>query len=140
MLRDLVRAGHELGNHAMYDEPSWRLSDAVLKAQIQGVEGMIRDAYAAAAGPTTASTRSEDESAASREGDGVQGSRCLGPEPDAKLNSSPGPGPRSGPAHYYFRPGSGFFSSRMQRLVKELGYRLVLGSVYPHDRRSRTGG
>ncbi|KAI5866442.1 cystathionine beta-lyase [Durotheca rogersii] len=33
----------------------------------------------------------------------------------------------------YFRPGSGFFSDRMRRLVDRLGYRLVLGSVYPHD-------
>ncbi|KAI1780129.1 polysaccharide deacetylase [Hypoxylon cercidicola] len=33
----------------------------------------------------------------------------------------------------YFRPGSGFFSDRMRRLVDKLGYRLVLGSVYPHD-------
>lgn len=33
----------------------------------------------------------------------------------------------------YFRPGSGFFSDRMRRLVDKLGYRMVLGSVYPHD-------
>ncbi|KAI1382333.1 polysaccharide deacetylase [Hypoxylon crocopeplum] len=33
----------------------------------------------------------------------------------------------------YFRPGSGFFSDRMRKLVDKLGYRLVLGSVYPHD-------
>ncbi|KAI1435255.1 polysaccharide deacetylase [Xylaria sp. CBS 124048] len=33
----------------------------------------------------------------------------------------------------YFRPGSGLFSDRMRRLVDKLGYRLVLGSVYPHD-------
>ncbi|KAI0483069.1 polysaccharide deacetylase [Xylariaceae sp. FL0804] len=33
----------------------------------------------------------------------------------------------------YFRPGSGFFSDRMRRLVDKLGYRLVLGSIYPHD-------
>ena len=33
----------------------------------------------------------------------------------------------------YFRPGSGFFNKRMRRLVDFLGYRLVLGSVYPHD-------
>lgn len=33
----------------------------------------------------------------------------------------------------YFRPGSGFFSDRMRKLVAKLGYRLVLGSVYPHD-------
>ncbi|KAL2756928.1 carbohydrate esterase family 4 protein [Sodiomyces alcalophilus JCM 7366] len=33
----------------------------------------------------------------------------------------------------YFRPGSGFFSDRMRVLVDKLGYRLVLGSIYPHD-------
>ena len=34
---------------------------------------------------------------------------------------------------HYFRPGSGFFSARMRKLLTELDYRLVLGSVYPHD-------
>ncbi|ORY66029.1 uncharacterized protein BCR38DRAFT_456685 [Pseudomassariella vexata] len=33
----------------------------------------------------------------------------------------------------YFRPGSGFFSDRMRRLIDKLGYRMVLGSIYPHD-------
>ncbi|KAH6648506.1 nodulation protein nodB [Truncatella angustata] len=33
----------------------------------------------------------------------------------------------------YFRPGSGFFSDRMRKLVNKLGYRIVLGSIYPHD-------
>ncbi|KAM0329995.1 hypothetical protein ACHAQA_004164 [Verticillium albo-atrum] len=33
----------------------------------------------------------------------------------------------------YFRPGSGFFSDRMRVLIDKLGYRLVLGSIYPHD-------
>ncbi|KAJ5948373.1 hypothetical protein N7466_001388 [Penicillium verhagenii] len=38
-----------------------------------------------------------------------------------------------GPEGWYFRPGSGFFSSRMRRLVGALGYRLILGDTYPHD-------
>ncbi|CAK7225638.1 hypothetical protein SBRCBS47491_005958 [Sporothrix bragantina] len=33
----------------------------------------------------------------------------------------------------FYRPGSGFFSDRMRTLVTHLGYRLVLGGVYPHD-------
>ncbi|KAL8921659.1 MAG: hypothetical protein Q9208_005588 [Pyrenodesmia sp. 3 TL-2023] len=33
----------------------------------------------------------------------------------------------------YFRPGSGFFNGRMRKVVHGLGYRLVLGSIYPHD-------
>jgi peptidoglycan/xylan/chitin deacetylase (PgdA/CDA1 family) len=33
----------------------------------------------------------------------------------------------------YFRPGSGFFSTRLRAQIRELGYQLVLGSIYPHD-------
>lgn len=33
----------------------------------------------------------------------------------------------------YFRPGSGFFSSRMRARLDMLKYRLVLGNIYPHD-------
>lgn len=37
------------------------------------------------------------------------------------------------PPPKYFRPGSGFFSGRMRETLGRLGYRLVLGSIYPHD-------
>lgn len=37
------------------------------------------------------------------------------------------------PPPKYFRPGSGFFSERMRRVLDSLNYRLVLGSIYPHD-------
>ena len=87
-LRDLVRGGHELGNHAMQDEPSRSLSDATLVEQIEAVQAQLHAAYAA-----------------------------VGAEPPPK----------------YFRPGSGFFSDRMRRVVAKLGYRLVLGGIYPHD-------
>jgi peptidoglycan/xylan/chitin deacetylase (PgdA/CDA1 family) len=33
----------------------------------------------------------------------------------------------------YFRPGSGIFNQKMVDMVKNLGYRTVLGSIYPHD-------
>ncbi|SLM39188.1 nodulation protein nodb [Lasallia pustulata] len=87
-LRNLIRNGNELGNHAMHDEPSRSLSDATLVEQIQTVEELLYQAYAAV---------------------------------DAE---SP---PK------YFRPGSGFFSGRMRKTLGTLGYRLVLGSIYPHD-------
>lgn len=89
ILADVVRGGHELGNHAMHDEPSRALSDAELTSQIETVRDKIRAAYVEAG------------------------------------SSMPPP--------QYFRPGSGFFSDRMRRLVDRLGYRLVLGSIYPHD-------
>jgi peptidoglycan/xylan/chitin deacetylase (PgdA/CDA1 family) len=49
-----------------------------------------------------------------------------------KIHAAYATGERAMPPQY-FRPGSGFFSDRMRRLVNKLGYRLVLGSVYPHD-------
>lgn len=42
-------------------------------------------------------------------------------------------GREESPEKWFFRPGSGFFSSRMRSLVSRLGYRLVLGDVFPHD-------
>lgn len=37
------------------------------------------------------------------------------------------------PPPKYFRPGSGFFSQKMRDMLGRLGYRLVLGNIYPHD-------
>lgn len=88
LLREVIRGGNELGNHAMRDEPSMSLSDEALEAEIYQVRDMLAQAYA-----------TEDVE----------------------------------PPNTYFRPGSGFFSDRMRRLVDKLGYRLVLGGIYPHD-------
>ena len=33
----------------------------------------------------------------------------------------------------YFRPGGGFFSSKMVEKVMGMGYKVVLGCIYPHD-------
>ena len=37
------------------------------------------------------------------------------------------------PPPKYFRPGSGFFSERMRKIMSSLEYRIVLGGIYPHD-------
>lgn len=91
VLREVVAAGNELGNHAMHDEAAMGLDLDVLEAQIDRVQGLIRQAYV-----------------------------------DAGVTEG-------GPKHQYFRPGSGLFSTRMRAMVARLGYRMVLGSVYPHD-------
>ncbi|KAF9465704.1 hypothetical protein BDZ94DRAFT_1252933 [Collybia nuda] len=88
ILKDLVRAGHELGNHAMHDEPSFKLPISELSTQMKLVDTMIQSIYKSVDLP---------------------------------------PPPR------YFRPGSGVFNKPMRKLVKSLGHRLILGSIYPHD-------
>jgi peptidoglycan/xylan/chitin deacetylase (PgdA/CDA1 family) len=47
VLRTIVRSGHELGNHAMHDEPSIRVPSERLKSEIEEVDGMIQAAYEA---------------------------------------------------------------------------------------------
>lgn len=37
------------------------------------------------------------------------------------------------PSVMFYRPGSGYFGPQMIRIAKELGYKIALGSVYPHD-------
>jgi peptidoglycan/xylan/chitin deacetylase (PgdA/CDA1 family) len=88
ILEDVVKAGHQLGNHAMHDEPSRSLKPETLEAEVRKVEGYINGTYDVVDLPHPAR---------------------------------------------YFRPGSGFFSTRMRQQIKEMEYQMVLGSVYPHD-------
>ncbi|KAL2369761.1 polysaccharide deacetylase [Blastomyces gilchristii SLH14081] len=110
-LHNLLRAGNELANHAMRDEPSWRLSDAELIAQIKTVERKIQHIYNSVYTTTTTTSTPKNP-----------------PENAPQPQPSPPPKPPK-----YFRPGSGFFTTRMRHLLAALGYKLVLGSVYPHD-------
>ncbi|TKA78759.1 hypothetical protein B0A55_04137 [Friedmanniomyces simplex] len=88
IMDDLVRQGHELGNHAMHDEPSISLPSDQLYDQILEVDGLIKQAHS-----TVGKTRMD----------------------------------------LYFRPGSGVFSQRTVDVASSLGYKTVLGSIYPHD-------
>lgn len=45
ILAEMVRHGHELGNHAMHDEPSIGLSTPELTTQIEQVDALIETAY-----------------------------------------------------------------------------------------------
>ncbi|PVI07849.1 carbohydrate esterase family 4 protein [Periconia macrospinosa] len=45
ILKEAIQQGHELGNHAMHDEPSVKLPDSVLIHQMDKVDMMITTAY-----------------------------------------------------------------------------------------------
>lgn len=96
ILQELIRGGNELGNHAMYDEPAYKLPDDELVSQINKVDEINRKAYEAVNG---ASTFVADGTAFPR----------------------------------YYRPGSGWYTTRMRNIVNRLRYKLVIGDVYPHD-------
>ena len=144
VLRDLILAGNELANHALHDEPSRSLSDGELAAQIRIVDARLQDVYAAAAeaarqrsGNCTRGNKDHFNSTTGRvedNGHDQQGQKAMRMTTSSattmmlqQRQQSSGRPPK------YFRPGSGFFSSAMLRIVADLGYRLVLGDVYPHD-------
>lgn len=96
ILQELIRSGNELGNHAMYDEPAYKLPDDELGLQINQVDEIIRKAYEAVKGvPRTVKDDNEF--------------------------------PR------YYRPGHGWYNTKMRNIVSRLRYKLVIGDVYPHD-------
>ncbi|KAL2118966.1 hypothetical protein VTJ04DRAFT_5925 [Mycothermus thermophilus] len=123
MLREILRAGHELGNHGMRDEPATKLGTRELIRQIVEVQRAIEDAYRAEglrppAGPTADELEKEMD-------DAVR-------DVEEDMHTSwPGHGSRR--LRRYYRPGSGFFSERIRGVARRLGYRVVLGSIYPHD-------
>lgn len=45
LLADIIREGHELGNHVMHDEPSVSLSSETLAKEIQEVDALLDRAY-----------------------------------------------------------------------------------------------
>lgn len=132
VLADMVRAGHELGNHGMRDEPARSLAPEELRHQILAVERTITAAYGAAGELVGERTR-QAHGGGSLAGDEGEGSHEVEIE-GAGVADGRGVGkgvPRSPPKFY--RPGSGFFSTRMRQMAKDMGYRIILGSVYPHD-------
>ncbi|PYH42798.1 chitin deacetylase CDA4 [Aspergillus saccharolyticus JOP 1030-1] len=115
ILQEMVRAGMELGNHAMSDRPSLELSDAVLEAEVVGVQGWLdRIEWQVFPSPE----EEDDDEREDREELGG-GRRQQQQQQQRKYK--------------WFRPGSGFFSDRMRAIIQKLGMRIALGSVYPHD-------
>ncbi|KAK5114618.1 hypothetical protein LTR85_010195 [Meristemomyces frigidus] len=88
VMDEIVRQGHEIGNHAMHDEPSINLPSDSLSDEISTVDALITQAYQTVGKPRSAR---------------------------------------------YFRPGSGIFSPRILDVAAKLGYKTILGSIYPHD-------
>lgn len=110
----------------------------VIGGQVDGREEVLREAVAA--GNELGNHAMHDEAAAGLPLDEleaqierVQALIRRAYRDAAEEKEGVGEGEDAGPKEQYFRPGSGLFNTRMRAMVARLGYRLVLGSVYPHD-------
>ncbi|KAF3764781.1 family 4 carbohydrate esterase [Cryphonectria parasitica EP155] len=101
----------------------------VIGGQVEGREDVLREVVAQ--GNELGNHAMHDEAARGLDLDVLEGQieRVQGLIRQAYADA----GRPEGPRHQYFRPGSGIFSTEMRAMVSRLGYRLVLGSVYPHD-------
>ncbi|KIV94942.1 hypothetical protein PV10_02656 [Exophiala mesophila] len=125
-LRSLVAQGHELANHAMYDKPSFRLSDEVLEREIKEVEGRVKEIYDHQS-VLVDDDDDDDDDDNDDEGDHTATATDMSTRTIGPVRIPP----------RYFRPGSGFFTARMLALLSSLEYKCVLGSIYPHDAQIR---
>lgn len=121
-LARIVREGHTLGNHLTEDTPSWRDELHVFERKLQECDRAIRhfqpDASAAAAATTvTAAAGDEERESADSESTKLLSSKK---ESGAALTR-------------WLRPASGWFTAGMREVIAAHGYRICLGSVYPHD-------
>jgi peptidoglycan/xylan/chitin deacetylase (PgdA/CDA1 family) len=64
----------------------------------------------------------------------------LGAVEESETHSRNGSGAGGGRAVSWCRPGFGWYSGRVLRVARRHGYRLALGSVYPHDTKLRSAG
>lgn len=101
----------------------------VIGGQVEGREAVLAEAVAG--GHELGNHAMHDEAARGLDPEVLEAQigRVQGLIRQAYADAGRGDGPR----HQYFRPGSGLFSTGMRAMVSRLGYRLVLGSIYPHD-------
>lgn len=115
-LARIVREGHTLGNHLTEDRASWRDELHVFERKLQECDRAIRhfqpDAPLAAL------------SASSEAVDGAETTRLLKDKDTPSDSRTP---------LRWLRPASGWFTPAMRAIVTAHGYRICLGSVYPHD-------
>ncbi|KAF1322436.1 Carbohydrate esterase, partial [Globisporangium splendens] len=118
----IVREGHTLGNHLTEDRASVLDALHVFEQKLQECDRAIR-AYQpdvpAPVVPLAAVAAVADEV------------RKVEAETTKLLSGSNG-APSATPVRW-LRPASGWFTSSMREIIQTNGYRICLGSVYPHD-------
>lgn len=116
VVRRIVDEGHALGNHLTEDRPSILDDLHVFEAKLQECEAAINkfQPVSAASSPSDRYAKAPGESERLLAADGSAG------------------------ATKWMRPASGWFTAPMRKIAESHGYRICLGSVYPHDAQIRS--
>jgi peptidoglycan/xylan/chitin deacetylase (PgdA/CDA1 family) len=136
VLRRIVREGHTLANHLTEDRASIRDELHVFEQKLQECDRAIGEFQPVVADDEPAETQQllleEDEVSAS----------VVRPVLDASNVSSNSKAQEeetsARPRGKWMRPASGWFTTPMREITERHGYRICLGSVYPHDAQIRS--
>lgn len=125
----IVREGHTLGNHLTVDSASWLDELHVFEQKLKECDLAIREYQPDA--PVVRDTLA----AVAAAGEGVVSGAAQGKEVETTrlLASENSTASTSTAPMRWLRPASGWFTSSMREIIQSHGYRICLGSVYPHD-------
>lgn len=125
----IVREGHTLGNHLTVDRASWldelHVFEQKLKECDLAIRGYQSNAPVVRDTLTAIAAAGEGVVSVAAQGKEVETTRLLGSE-NSTTSTSTAP-------MRWLRPASGWFTSSMREIIQSHGYRICLGSVYPHD-------
>lgn len=140
VLRRIVDEGHALGNHLTEDRASVRDDLHVFERKLQECDAAISEYQ------PSAPHQGSDSALAPLSADAVT-PMTADSEDDAfddstrllAADSAGVPTAAKTPTHTkWMRPASGWFTTPMRKIVERHGYRICLGSVYPHDAQIRS--
>lgn len=146
VLQRIVDEGHALGNHLTEDRASILDDLHVFERKLQECDAAISKYQArqldVETSPLSTLTTprtidSEDESV----NDDADSTRLLPGVDDlssAATTSATSTSKTSNGGTKWMRPASGWFTTPMRKIIERHGYRICLGSVYPHDAQIRS--
>eukprot|EP00775_Hariotina_reticulata_P011358 gene11358-11507_t len=135
ILRRMAAEGHELGNHTWHDRPSYKLSPSQLRKELADAHKLIKSAQEEAAAADAPAEASDDD--LSLISFAHTTSNSLNDFGASSSSSNLQHANQTGRRYRWFRPGSGWFMPEMVEAAQQLGYRTVLGSVFPWDTHSK---
>lgn len=114
----IVREGHTLGNHLTVDRASVLDELHVFEQKLKECDSAIREYQPDA--PAVRDLFAGTAASSTTQGKEAETTKLLASE-------------KSTAPMRWLRPASGWFTSSMREIIQSHGYRICLGSVYPHD-------
>lgn len=145
VLQRIVDEGHALANHLTEDRASILDDLHVFERKLQECDAAIRKfqphkraADGALCSPLSSLATPRTVDSEGESGDEPADSTQLLPPGEGTSSAAAASSAAGTTATKWMRPASGWFTTSMRKIIERHGYRICLGSVYPHDAQIRS--